>query len=60
MQLSEKETVQMEIQSLLEQFYTTKNQNGNNGLRLFILSSTSVGNGVSGVNNVFCHFLVWS
>lgn len=63
MQLSEKEMVRMEIQSLLDQFYTNKNQNGTNGLSLFIrsyLSSISVVNGVSGVNNVLLSFSVWS
>lgn len=30
MQLSEKEMVRLEIQGLLDQFYTKENQNGNN------------------------------
>lgn len=38
-QLTEKEMVRMEIQALLDQFYTKPDQNGNkNGLSLFIQS----------------------
>lgn len=33
-ELSEKEIVRLEIQSMLDQFYTNKNQNGNNGVEL--------------------------
>lgn len=39
MQLSKKEVVQMEIQDLLEHFYTKQGQNGNNNrLSLFVQS----------------------
>lgn len=41
MQLSEKEIVQMEIRSIVDQFYTNKNLNGNNGLSFFIQSYLS-------------------
>lgn len=44
----------MEIQSLLDQFYT--NKNGNKGLSLFTWSSASVGNAMSGVNNILLSF----
>ncbi|CAG10556.1 unnamed protein product, partial [Tetraodon nigroviridis] len=54
MQLSEKEMLRMEIQSLLDQFYT--NKNGNKGLSLFTWSSASVGNAMSGVNNILLSF----
>uniref|UniRef100_A0A671WCY4 Kinesin family member 15 n=1 Tax=Sparus aurata TaxID=8175 RepID=A0A671WCY4_SPAAU len=42
MQLTEKEMVRLEIQALLDQFYTKQNQNGNkNGLSLFIHTFSS-------------------
>lgn len=60
MQLSEKEIVQMEIRSIVDQFYTNKNLNGNNGLSffypvIFIIYLSPV-NGESGVNNVLLSF----
>lgn len=42
MQLSEKEMVRMEIQGLLDQFYTKQNQNGSNKrYRQYFLEATT-------------------